>query len=121
MSRQLQIGDVIEVSYPRKVPKGHEQEGRRPAIVIGIPEKVSIPRYPVIMTIPVTTSLGSWTNENKLYIKLNKSEGNLLENSIALTDQIVSVDITRITGLFGTLNENRVKYIKSILRQILDL
>lgn len=121
MIRPLQIGDVIEVSYPRRVPKGHEQEGRRPAIVIGIPENTGIPRHPLVITIPVTTSLGNWSDERKLYVKLNKGEGSLLENSVALTDQIASIDITRIKGLFGTLSETKINFIKHILQQILEL
>jgi len=121
MSRALQVGDVIEVTYPRRVSKGHEQEVRRPAIVIGIPEKVGKLRHPLVITIPVTTSIGDWANEKKIYITLNKGEGSLLENSVVLTDQIVSTDISRITGLFGTLSENRIKFIKEILKQVLEL
>ncbi|MBC7473536.1 MAG: type II toxin-antitoxin system PemK/MazF family toxin [Candidatus Sericytochromatia bacterium] len=121
MSRQLKIGDVIEITYPRKVPKGHEQEGRRPAVVIGIPEKVDVTRYPIVITIPLTTNLGNCSTENKLYIRLNQGEGNLLQESVILTDQIVSVDITRITGLFGILNESTIKSIRNILKQILEL
>ena len=121
MSRKLKIGDIIEVTYPRKVPKGHEQEGRRPAIVIGIPEKVGVTRYPIVITIPLTTNLGDWSTENKLYVRLNKGDGDLLQESIVLTDQIISIDITRITGLFGTLNESKMKSIRNILKQIFEL
>jgi mRNA interferase MazF len=121
MSRALKIGDVIEITFPRRVPKGHEQEGKRPAIVIGIPEKLDQPRHPLVITIPVTTSSGDWSAKNKLYLSLKKGEGNLLDNSIILTDQVISVDASRIKGLFGTLREERINQIKSIIGQIFEI
>jgi mRNA interferase MazF len=36
----LQIGDVITAKFPNQNPSGREQEGYRPAIVVGIPSRL---------------------------------------------------------------------------------
>ena len=36
-TRSLQIGDVLTASFPEQTPQGREQEGYRPAIVVGFP------------------------------------------------------------------------------------
>ena len=38
--RELEFGDVVTVAFPQQSPQGREQEGYRPAIVVGIPEKI---------------------------------------------------------------------------------
>jgi mRNA interferase MazF len=45
-------GDVLVVALPSHEPKGHEQEGYRPAIVVGVPKGEV--RYPVVIAIPLT-------------------------------------------------------------------
>jgi mRNA interferase MazF len=37
IGRDLAPGDVVMVAFPRHNPRGHEQEGMRPAIVVGVP------------------------------------------------------------------------------------
>ncbi len=34
-ARSLKIGDIVTVSFPQQNPQGREQEGYRPAIVVG--------------------------------------------------------------------------------------
>ena len=36
-SQPLKCGDVVFVNLPSHNPKGHEQEGRRPAVIVGVP------------------------------------------------------------------------------------
>lgn len=120
MSSSLKIGDLIKVKFPRRVPKGHEQEGERPAIVIGIPDLLDTPRFPALLVIPLTTSTGSWAVNNKLYLHLAKGEANLPLESIALADQVLSVDITRIAGFIGSLPDKKLKLIKEKFKIIFD-
>ena len=52
-NQPLKCGDVVFVNLPSHNPKGHEQEGRRPAVIVGIPlEDV---RYPILVVVPLTT------------------------------------------------------------------
>ena len=43
----LTCGDVIIVTLPAHTPKGHEQQGTRPAVVVGIPLREI--RYPMFI------------------------------------------------------------------------
>jgi len=54
----LQPGDVVIALFPEHVPAGHEQRGVRPAIVLGFPEKLGQPRFPVVLVAPLTTDRG---------------------------------------------------------------
>lgn len=64
MSNKIKVGDVLLISLPVHLPRGHEQEGKRPGIVIAIPEEPM--RYPVIITIPLTTKkrIGAYKTQN---------------------------------------------------------
>ncbi len=35
--RLLEIGDIVSALFPFHDPAGHEQEGHRPAVVVGCP------------------------------------------------------------------------------------
>lgn len=51
----LEIGSVFLARFPEHDPQGREQEGLRPALVVGLPTQVGRPRYPVLILAPVTT------------------------------------------------------------------
>jgi mRNA interferase MazF len=97
-------GDVLLVALPSHEPRGHEQEGVRPAIVIGIPWGPV--RYPVVIVVPLTTQSGIWARENPtLYFPLPAGAGGIPKASIVLIDQVRAVDVRRVRGYLGTLGE----------------
>ncbi len=49
-------------SQPLKCAKGHEQEGRRPAVIVGVP--LGDVRYSVVVVVPLTTQFGAWGKRN---------------------------------------------------------
>ena len=53
----LSIGDIVIAAIPEKVPSGHEQEeeGLRPAVVVGLPDRLGPGRFPVIVVVPFTS------------------------------------------------------------------
>jgi mRNA interferase MazF len=121
MTRPLAIGDVLKVSLPQQNPPGHEQEGYRPAVVVGI-----IPgpmRYPMVLVVPTTTHTGqTWAAENlKVYPLLKAGSGSLTVDSIVLLDQLRSVDLGRIGAYMGTLNPEEYAPIHEGLVLILGL
>lgn len=88
----ITAGDVLLVTLPSHDPKGHEQEGYRPVIVAAVPEGEV--RYPVLIAIPLTTKGGPWVKKNpKLYQHIPKGAGGVPRESIALIDQIRSIEI----------------------------
>lgn len=95
--RKQKHGDVVLVKFPSSVPSRREQEGQRPAIVVGIP--LGVVRYPTIVVVPLTTQNGLWAQENSnVYPKLPAGIGRLKQDSIVLLDQILAVDVRRVVS-----------------------
>lgn len=98
----LECGDVVIVALPIHTPRGREQQGTRPAVVVGLPwEEV---RYPMLMVTPLTTQSGSWAvNNPSLYPRLEAGAGALPQPSVVLLDQVRGIDTRRVLAYLGTL------------------
>jgi mRNA interferase MazF len=116
----LKCGDVVFVNLPSHSPKGHEQEGRRPAVIVGVP--LGDVRYPVAIVVPLTTQLGEWVKKNPaLYPIIQSGTAGLSQKSVVLCDQIRAVDIQRVIGYLGSLSIDEYLPIIDGVRQVLDL
>lgn len=118
---QLLPGDVIAIRFPRHDPHGREQEGFRPAIVIGQPEQLGQPRYSVVLVVPLTRDKGQpWVvSSPNLYPRFPAGTAGLRSSSIALLDQVRSVDVTRILNFRGTLSLEEYRPVQKGLRAML--
>lgn len=101
----LALGDVVAVTFPEHRPGGREQQGYRPAVVVGLPQKLGRPRFPVVVVVPLTSDSGqAWAiRAPGLYIRLPAGSGGLRSPSIALLDQVRCVDAGRLVRWFGAL------------------
>ena len=101
----LEFGDVVTANFPKHTPKGHEQEGYRPAIVVGFPQQLGIPRFSSVILIPITTDRGQeWaTNSPDLYPRFPTGTAGLRQPSIALLEQIRFLDLIGIMEYWGRL------------------
>ena len=105
--RPIRTGDVILVTFPHSVPYGHEQEGKRPAIVVGLPQRLGTPRFPMFLVVPLTTYIGEWTTKNpELYPLIRAGVAGLSRDSVALLDQLRGIDQSRIDRYIGNLNRD---------------
>jgi mRNA interferase MazF len=119
-SQPLKCGDIVFVNLPSHNPKGHEQEGRRPAVIVGVP--LGDVRYSVVVVVPLTTQFGVGGKRNPvLYPIIPSGTAGLPQKSVALCDQIRAVDIQRVIGYLGSLNINEYLPIIDGVRQVLDL
>lgn len=117
LARDLQRGDVVLVALPENRPQGREQQGLRPAIVVGIPPGET--RYLVVVVVPVTTQSGDWVELNPaMYPKLDAGMGGLTQDSIVLLDQVRAVDARRIVRYLGTVETEAYGAIASGLGQM---
>ncbi len=117
--RGLRIGDVLVVRLPEHRPPGHEQMGRRPAVVVGLPDLVGPPRFPVVLVAPMTTVTGPWVRAAPdLYPLLERGEGNLPRRSVVLLDQIRAVDALRVEGWIGRLPKDRMRQIRRTIARV---
>jgi mRNA interferase MazF len=121
-SHILQIGDVVTAKFPSQNPSGREQEGYRPAIVVGIPSRLGKLRFPLVFVVPMTTDRGQeWADINpNLYVRFLAGIANLKSPSIALLDQVRAIDISRIVAYRGSLTPQQYEAIAEALQQIME-
>jgi mRNA interferase MazF len=117
----LEFGDIISAKFPQRNPQGHEQEGYRPAIVVGLPTTLGVPRFEVVIVVPITTDRGQrWANVSPdLYPRLPAGIGGLRKPSIVLLDQVQILDVTRIYKYRGRLTPEQCEPILNCLHRII--
>lgn len=120
--RTLTSQDLVIVELPRHRPSGHEQEGYRPAVVVGVPERLGTPRYPVLVVLPMTTQSGPWAARSPdLYIPFAAGSAGLPQDSVALLEHLRGIDLRRVIRYLGTLTEEEYAPIRAGLRKLFDL
>jgi mRNA interferase MazF len=99
----LVVGDVVTLAFPQHHPAGHEQEGVRPAIVVAIPPGHQ--RFGNLVVVPMTTDTGeAWvTNSPALYLRLPANIAGFKVPTIALIDQVRTIDADRVDRWRGVL------------------
>ncbi len=118
----LGAGDVISALFPIHVPGGSEQQGFRPAVVVGIPERLGVPRFEVLVVVPMTTDRGQQWSERSpaLYPRFEKGTVNLRSPSICLLDQVRAIGAERVRGYRGTLDTEQYRPIHDGLRRMMS-
>ncbi|MBC8121564.1 MAG: type II toxin-antitoxin system PemK/MazF family toxin [Gemmatimonadaceae bacterium] len=118
----MHSGAVLFIGFPVRQPTGREQQGDRPAIVVGIPETVALPRFPLLLVVPVTTDRNqTWAlTASELYPRLPAGAGGLRVSSIALLDQLCAVDRTRVGNYIGSLTASQYQPIRECLLRLLS-
>lgn len=119
----IAIGDVVAAAFPSHDPAGHEQEGYRPAVVVGIPQRVGKPRYAVLVVVPVTTYRSQgWADASPaLYPRIPPGTGGLRSESVCLLDQVRCVGTPRVRRRLGSLAPGRYRALEDGLRDILGM
>lgn len=119
----LTLGVVFLAQFPEHDPRGREQEGPRPAVLVGLPTHAGRPRYPVLLLAPVTTFKGQdWQAASPdLYPLLTAGAGGLDLPSVVLTDQTRALDAGRLVRFLGTLTPEQYAPIKHALRLTFEL
>jgi mRNA interferase MazF len=104
------------------VPGGREQQGYRPAVVVGIPERLGVPRFEVLIVVPITADRDQQWSERSpaLYPRLEKGTANLRSSSICLLDQVRAIGAERVRGYRGALDAEQYHPIHNGLRRIMS-
>ena len=93
---------------------GHEQIGRRPVVVAGLPGGIQPLPYPVLVVVPLTrTHL-----QGPLFPVLRVEAGGLPVDSTALVYQVGALDESRIMGQLGTLTTEELAPVRQGLERI---
>ena len=107
----MRIGEIWLVDLEDS--KGHEQQGTRPAIVVGIANSM-------IIVIPLTSNLNS-SRFSYTHLISPTSQNELESDSVAMIFQIVTLDQVRFKHRIGSINEADRQAINSLLIDLLKL
>ncbi|MEG4209111.1 type II toxin-antitoxin system PemK/MazF family toxin [Microcoleus sp. S13_B4] len=117
MANRFTIRDILLVDFPPQTPTLHEQQGIRPAVVVGRPSNTGMIRFELVIVVPITRQSGDWTAQNPiLYPSLQAGVGNLTADSIVLLDQVRAVDIRRVLRYLGSLTAEEYQPIANGLK-----
>ncbi len=120
MSNLLAVRDIVIIKFPCQNPQGREQEGIRPGLIVGFPQKIGIPRFPLVFVAPLTTDRNqSWVIASpNLYPRISMGVANLPQNSVILLDQIRAIDLNRVVRYLGTLTVEQYQLILDSLQKM---
>ena len=120
---RIERGDLVTARFPRHDPDGHEQEGFRPAIIVSTPWRRGPVRFRLVALVPLTTARDqAWAKANpELYPLIPAGTAGLPVASIALLDQIRTLDFTRVLVRKGTLTRDQYWPIALGLQKALEL
>jgi len=120
-TKKLQLPKPIrgDVFRARLDPtEGSEQAGERPVVVLS---RDAINAYsPVVVIVPATDA----DNVKKAYpmhVLLAKGQGGLKKDSIAKTEQIRAIQVSRFLEYYGRLDPHAIKKIEQALKITLAL
>ncbi|MBU1519584.1 type II toxin-antitoxin system PemK/MazF family toxin [Patescibacteria group bacterium] len=94
--------------------EGHEQLGKRPAIII------SDTKTGIVVVIPLTTNLNALRFPYTIAI-IPDRKNNLKQESVALIFYIRSIDKSRVLKKVGIINKDFQKKIDNILKEMMSL
>ena len=108
MDRKIKRGDLVFVNFDPIV--GSEQGGPRPSVVLQ--NDVGNKHAPTVIIAPITSK----SKKSNLPTHVKLTSKCLERNSVALLEQIKTIDKTRIEAYIGSLSEEEMKMIEKALR-----
>lgn len=94
---------------------GHEQGGRRPAVIISGDVLHVIPSQ-LVFIVPVTSRmLGVRT-----HIPVRMADGNLAKDSFAMTEQLRAVSVQRLRRRIGSVDDATLSEIRRLIARFMD-
>ncbi|MDN5569703.1 MAG: type II toxin-antitoxin system PemK/MazF family toxin [Propionibacteriaceae bacterium] len=114
MATELRRGHVVWAEF--EPPRGREQAGRRPALVIASDAYLARADTLAII-VPVTTADRGWPN----HVLLKGQELGLRRSSFAITEQPRTLTRDRIVGVMGVADDETMHDVDLWLRDFLAL
>ncbi len=108
---EFEMGDVVWAELPVRSPPGQEQHGRRPVIVVGVPQLHQELPHRVIVVVPVTRT----NSRGPLCPAIGAGAGGLPAESTALVHQVAALDERRVVGRLGRLTRPDFEPVKEAL------
>ena len=112
MPPRFTVGQILWADLPYRTPAGHEQHGRRPVVVVAVPELVQPIPYRMLVVVPLTRT----KIQGPLFPVLNSGVAGLPAESTALMYQVTALDASRVQGRIGILTDVEYEPIRAALQ-----
>ena len=112
---RLARGAVVLLALDPTV--GHEQRGVRPCLIVSDPDVIADQRFALTCVVPITGTPG----RGALYPSLAAGKSGLTKDSVALIDQLRSIDKRRIQRVYGRITPAELEAVDNGLRLYLGL
>ena len=103
-------------SFPNRSPRGHEQTGIRPALVVSDPTNKQKLESPMLIVAPMSTQK---KHSGALRVQLIAGDGGIPEDSIIMCEQLTSIDVSRIRRSYGRLEGAKLEEAKNAVQSAL--
>lgn len=110
----MTVGDIYWIELPPNM--GHEQSGRRPAVIVQ--DEASVGILPVVLAVPLTTATSTLRFPGTLRIQPGTENG-LSHLSVALVFQLRAVDRRRLGGRIGAVGSGALAEIFAVLDKLM--
>ncbi len=114
----MQRGDIILVKLPDNNESGHEQTGKRPALVVH--NDATSGSISLIMIVPITSNLKTKKFSHTIVVEPSPENG-LDTSSVLLIFQLRAIDKTRVIKKIGVLESSTMEKINKEMRSLLGL
>ncbi|MEA2074273.1 MAG: type II toxin-antitoxin system PemK/MazF family toxin [Euryarchaeota archaeon] len=110
----MKLGDIYLVDLPQI--GGHEQMGKRPAIILQEDEY----NLPTVLIVPLTTKMKALDFAGTILIK-SDDRNHLDRESIALAFQLRAIDRKRLSKKIGKLRVDQITKLQSLIKELLGI
>lgn len=111
----MKYGDIFWVSLPDR--GGHEQRGRRPAIIW---QDTDVFQLPTVLIIPLTGSTDALRFPGTLPIDPSATNG-LTARSVALVFQLGACDLSRVSDQLGHVEDADLTKLQNLAKRLQKL
>jgi mRNA interferase MazF len=108
--REVWLADVDPV-------EGHEQAGRRPALVLSV-DSFNASRADLVTVLPITSKARP---NNPFRVEVRPPEGGLSAVSYVMGEQTRTVSSRRLVKALGTVSESTMTKVADVVRVVLGL
>jgi len=110
----MKLGDIYLVNLPQI--SGHEQMGKRPAIIVQEREY----NLPTVLIVPLTTKIKALDFAGTILIKPD-DRNHLDKESVALGFQSRAIDRKRLSKKIGELRADQLTKLQSLIKELLGM
>jgi mRNA interferase MazF len=98
---------------------GHEQQGRRPVLVLSV-DSFNQGLAGLVAALPLTSKVGK-SQHIPAHIPVNPPEGGLKSPSVILCDQLRTISKDRLQTRWGSVSLGTLAQVESVVRSLLGL